>query len=152
MAFAAGIGREGRLQPCATMCNHMQPHATICNHMQRLQPSATTGGPVTKYIESTHIIIPSRRAERAGGTHVAAPRQGRQGVPTRGAFGARGLCALAVGPGVGWRIQATFPTGPKNKLQWHDGYVVACCEQRPEEGAVAVHYFLGAILDVSNDI
>ncbi|MDC0525957.1 hypothetical protein OAO87_03065 [bacterium] len=35
---------------------------------------------------------------------------------------------------VGWRIQATFPTGPKNALQWHDGFVVACCEQRPEEG------------------
>ena len=40
------------------------------------------------------------------------------------------------------RIQATFPTGPKNKLQWHDGYVVACCEQRPEEGARYFKYRL----------
>ena len=63
-------------------------------------------------------------------------------MPKGGAFGARGLCALAVGPGVGWRIQATFPTGPKNKLQWHDGYVVACCEQRPEEGARYFKYRL----------
>ena len=22
-----------------------------------------------------------------------------------------------------WRIKATFPTGPKNELRWHDGFV-----------------------------
>ena len=43
---------------------------------------------------------------------------------------------------VGWRIKATFPTGPKNELRWHDGFVVEYGEiQDDEGGAGTVHQY-----------
>ena len=43
---------------------------------------------------------------------------------------------------VGWRIKATFPTGPKNELRWHDGFVVLYGEiQDDEGGAGTVHQY-----------
>ena len=30
---------------------------------------------------------------------------------------------------VGWRIKATFPTGPDQDLRWHDGFVTEHCEK-----------------------
>ena len=35
---------------------------------------------------------------------------------------------------MGWRIKATFPTGPKNELRWHDGFVVLYGEIQDDEG------------------
>ena len=43
---------------------------------------------------------------------------------------------------MGWRIKATFPTGPKNELRWHDGFVVEYGEiQDDEGGAGTVHQY-----------
>ena len=33
---------------------------------------------------------------------------------------------------IGWRVQATFKTGPKNQLRWHDGYIF---EAKPSDAS-----------------
>ena len=55
---------------------------------------------------------------------------------------------------VGWRIKATFPTGPKNELRWHDGFVVEYGEiQDDEGGAGTVHqYSLFFPIDAADEV
>ena len=48
---------------------------------------------------------------------------------------------------VGWRIKATFPTGPRDELRWHDGFIIECKEAQPENGR-GLHFEYRAFIPV----
>ena len=52
-----------------------------------------------------------------------------------------------------WRIKATFPTGPKNELRWHDGFVFDHNQLEREEGeGVEYQYTLFFPIDATDEV
>ena len=49
---------------------------------------------------------------------------------------------------MGWRIKATFPTGPRNELRWHDGFVFGCTSMEREEGGTVEQYTIFFPIDM----
>ena len=49
---------------------------------------------------------------------------------------------------MGWRIKATFPTGPRNELRWHDGFVFGCTSMEREEGGTVDQYTIFFPIDM----
>ena len=51
-----------------------------------------------------------------------------------------------------WRIKATFPTGPKSELRWHDGFVLDVETHEPPAGGAEYKYTLFYPLDGQDEV
>ena len=52
---------------------------------------------------------------------------------------------------VGWKIKATFPTGPTRELRWHDGFVMSCSELTAGD-STTYRYVLFFPIDATDEV
>ena len=52
---------------------------------------------------------------------------------------------------VGWRIKATYPTGPDDQLRWQDGFVLECRQKHPDTGPTYFEYRIFIEVDAGDE-